>query len=558
MLLRKRQQVFVSRCIEALKTHGNTLGVGPCGSGKTLMLSAVAGSMLTEPEAKACILAHRDELTAQNRTKFARVNPGITTSVFDANEKSWNGQATFAMVQTLTRDRHLESMPALDFLVIDETHHAAAPSYRRVVDRVLAKNPRTKIYGVTATAMRGDGKGLREVFTNVADQITLVELIASGHLVAPRTFVVDVGAQDALKHVRRTVADFDMTEVESILNKTPINEAVIRHWREKAGDRQTIVFCSTVAHAESVWGAFTEAGITSVLVHGELSDAERKARLAAYESGRAQVIVNVAVLTEGYDYTPTACIVLLRPSSHKSTLTQMIGRGLRVVDPNEYPGLTKTDCIVLDFGTATLMHGSLEQETLLDGHDPQGLAPTKDCPQCQAIVPLACRECPLCGFEWTREAANDHKALGDFVMTEIDLFKRSNFRWCDLFGQDDALMATGFEAWGGVFCLDGHWHAVGGGKNIPPRLLADGTRMVSLASADDWLNDHETADAAHKTRRWLNEPPTEKQLAYLPPPMRADYGLTRYQASCLLAFQFNKAAIQDFVLGIRNGRREAA
>lgn len=558
MLLRPRQRLLVERSLRALEVHGNTLAIGPTGSGKTLMLSAVTGSMLTEPDAKACILAHRDELTEQNRTKFERVNPVITTSVFDANEKSWNGRATFAMVQTLTRDRHLEGMPALDLLVIDETHHAAAPSYRRVVDRVLAKNPSTKIYGVTATAMRGDGKGLRDIFSNVADQITLAELIASGHLVPPRTFVIDVGAQDALKHVRRTVSDFDMTEVESILNKKPINEAVIRHWREKAGDRKTIVFCSTVAHAESVWRAFTEAGINSVLVHGELPDAERKARLATYESGSAQVIVNVAVLTEGYDHTPTACVVLLRPSSHKSTLTQMIGRGLRVVDPNEYPGVVKRDCIVLDFGTATLMHGLLEQEAELDGHEPQGPMPNKDCPQCQAIVPLACRECPLCGFEWTREVEEHSEALTDFVMTEIDLLKRSNFRWCDLFGQDDALMATGFQAWGGVFCLDGHWHAVGGGKDMSPRLLAAGARLVSLAAADDWLNEHETADAAHKTRRWLNEPPTEKQLAYLPPPMRADYGLTRYQASCLLAFQFNKAAIRDLVLSARNSRREAA
>ncbi|MGH8572846.1 MAG: DEAD/DEAH box helicase, partial [Gammaproteobacteria bacterium] len=238
MILRPRQRLLIERSLRALDIHGNTLAVGPCGSGKTIMLSAVAGALLTEPDAKACILAHRDELTEQNRAKFSRVNPGIMTSVFDADEKSWAGQATFAMVQTLARDRHLEAVPALDLLVIDETHHAAAPSYRRVIDRVLAKDPETQIYGVTATAVRGDGKGLREVFTNVADQITLAELIASGHLVPPRTFVIDVGAQDALKHVRRLASDFDMTEVESILNKTPINDAVIRHWREKAGDRK--------------------------------------------------------------------------------------------------------------------------------------------------------------------------------------------------------------------------------------------------------------------------------------------------------------------------------
>jgi hypothetical protein len=174
-----------------------------------------------------------------------------------------------------------------------------------VIDRVLARNPKAGICGLTATPNRGDGKGLREVFSNVADQITLGEMIASGHLVPPRTFVIDVGAQEALGRVRRTAHDFDMDEVAAILNTAPITQAVIGHWKEKAPERKTIVFCSTVAHAENVTEAFVAAGVAAVLVHGELSDAERKARLADYETGTAQVVVNVAVLTEGYDYTPT-------------------------------------------------------------------------------------------------------------------------------------------------------------------------------------------------------------------------------------------------------------
>ena len=558
MMLRPRQALLVERSLAALRQHGNTLAVGPTGSGKTVMLSALAGRVLAEPDAKACVLAHRDEITAQNREKFARVNPGVSTSVFDAGEKSWAGRATFAMVQTLSRADHLEAMPAVDLLVVDEAHHAAATTYRRVIDGVLARNPKALLFGVTATPMRGDGVGLRQVFSNVADQITLGELIASGHLVPPRTFVIDVGAQSALARVRRTATDFDMTEVEAILNKTPITDAVIGHWRAKAGARKTIVFCSTVAHAECVADAFNAAGVRAVLVHGELAEAERKARLAAYETGTAQVVVNVAVLTEGYDYTPTACVVLLRPSSHASTLIQMVGRGLRTVDPAEHPGLVKTDCIVLDFGTATLMHGSLEQAVSLDGHPSGAEAPTKGCPACGATLPLGCRECPLCGFEWTREQGEPRAALADFVMSEIDLLARSSFRWCDLFGADDALMATGFEAWGGVFFLAGRWHALGGGKELAPRLLAVGERTVCMAKADDWLNEHESAATAHKARRWLDEPPTPKQLQYLPPALRTDFGLTRYQASALLAFQFNKAAIQRLVLAAHDGERRAA
>ncbi|MDH5528173.1 MAG: DEAD/DEAH box helicase [Nitrospirota bacterium] len=550
MILRPRQEEMVDCSVQALHRHGNTLAVAPTGSGKTIMLSAVVGRTLTEPDMRACILAHRDELTAQNREKFGRVNPHIPTSVFNAREKSWDGQATFAMVQTLSREANLERMPRFDLLVVDEAHHVAADSYRRVIGRVRDNNPDAKVYGVTATPQRGDGRALREVFNNVADQITLGELIGAGHLVKPRTFVIDVGAQEQLKQVRRRVADFDMDEVAAVMNRAPINEAVVHHWRKHAGDRKTIVFCSTVAHAAAVCDTFLNAGIEAVLIHGELSTADRRERLAAYEQGDAQVVVNVAVLTEGYDYTPTACIVLLRPSSYKSTLIQMVGRGLRTVDPNEHPGVVKTDCIVLDFGTATLMHGSLEQDVDLggkldgDGSESDSTAPVKLCPECDAEVPIACRECPLCGF--TFEKNSETSGLVDFVMTEIDLLGRSNFRWVDLFGRDDALMAAGFSAWAGVFFLDGRWYAVGHGK--APQLLAVGDRIVCLAAADDWLNNHESVDAAHKSRRWLNQPPTQRQLEFLPAECRANFGMTRYEASCRLSFEFNKHAIRTVVM----------
>ena len=214
MRLRPRQKLFVERSLAALSSHGNTLGIASTGFGKTIALSAVVAGAIDGSDAKACILAHRDELTAQNRDKFGRVNPGLTTSVIDANSKNWSGQATFAMVPTLARPGNLAAMPKLDLLVIDEAHHAVAASYRRIIDRVRDANPDARIFGVTATPNRGDKKGLREVFDNVADQVRLGELIASGHLVPPRTFVIDVGVREKLQKVRKT-ADFlaDMNEM---------------------------------------------------------------------------------------------------------------------------------------------------------------------------------------------------------------------------------------------------------------------------------------------------------------------------------------------------------
>lgn len=541
MLLRPRQKELVARAVESLHKHGNTLAVAPTGAGKTIMLSAIIGEMFKSSPGKACVLAHRDELTFQNEDKFRRVNPSLGTGVFDAAVKSWRGDVTFAMVQTLSRENNLTAMPSLDMLVIDEAHHARADSYMRVIDRAKAANANLKLLGMTATPNRGDKKGLRPIFSNVADQITVKELIASGHLVPPRTFVMDVGVQDELRHVKKTASDYDMGAVAAIMNTRPINDAVVKHWKDKAGDRQTVAFCSTVAHAEAVAASFNASGVPAVIVHGEMSDVERRNVLAEYTEGRAQVIVNVAVLTEGWDHPPTSCVVLLRPSSYKSTMIQMIGRGLRTIDPAEYPDIVKKDCVVLDFGTSTLLHGSLEQDVNLDDQVGEGEAPTKECPECGAEVPAAVKECPLCGYEWQQQAAQ-RESSGSFVMSEIDLLKRSSFLWVDLQGNDKHYLATGFNAWGGVFLKDGTWHAVGGIKGQMPKHLAMGERIVCFASADDWLNLYESDETAHKTRSWIHQPATSKQLQYLPG-HRNDYNLTRYKASALLTAQFNRDGI---------------
>ena len=563
MRLRPRQKLFVERSLSALGTRDNTLSVASTGFGKTLALSAVVGQRIGDSAAKACVLAHRDELTAQNREKFGRVNPVITTSVVDATSKSWDGQVTFAMVPTLARIGNLAAMPQLDLLVIDEAHHAVAASYRRIIDHVRNANPDARIFGVTATPNRGDKKGLRAVFDNVADQVRLGELIASGHLVPPRTFVIDVGVQEKLRAVRKTVSDFDMSEVAEIMDRAPITEEVIRHWQEKAADRPTVVFCSTVAHAAHVAEAFNAVGIPTGLIHGDLPGEERRNILAAFAKGEIRVITNVAVLTEGWDHPPTSCVVLLRPSSYKSTMIQMVGRGLRTVDPAEHPGMVKTDCVVLDFGTSSLTHGTLEQDVDLEGKTTSGEAPSKTCPSCQADIPLASRECPICGEllvedeDETRDGALGG-ALSGFMMTEIDLLKRSSFEWVDLFDTEDALLATGFSAWGGIFWLEGLWYGVGGARGVQPQLLGIGERSVCLAQADDWLNDHETDESAFKTRAWLTQPATEKQLQYLSPAARSDYGLTRYKASALMTFTFNKRAIRGLIISAAPSAREAA
>lgn len=552
MILRKRQQEFVQNSVAALKEHGNTIGIAPTGAGKTLMLSAVAGEFL-KGNSKALILAHRDELTSQNEKKFLRINPEISTSVFDAKRKSFAGQAVFGMVQTLSRRENLELIPIIHLLVIDEGHHSVSPSYRNIINGIKEKNPSVLVYGVTATPNRGDKKDLGDIFSNVADQITISELIASGHLVRPKTYIIDVGTQSDLKNVKKTAGDFDMAAVEKIMNKLPITEEVFAKWHELAGNRKTVIFCSTIDHAKSVAKVFNSKGVKTVFISGELSDSERKSVLSEFEQGDAQVIVNVAVLTEGWDYQPTSCVVLLRPSSFKSTMIQMIGRGLRVVDNELYPETIKEDCIVLDFGTSSLIHGSLEVDVDLSIAKTQKKKSEprfqKQCPSCSMLIPSASNSCPLCDYEFvtTPDTDSEKEELSGFSMSEIDLLtQRSNFQWCNIFDDGAALMASGFNAFSGVFFLNDHWYAVGG-TEFGIKVLSAGSREICLAQADDFLNENETADNAHKTNRWLNESASTRQLQCLPQQYRNDYSITKYKAANLLKFYFNKTSIQKLL-----------
>lgn len=549
MILRPRQKLFVRRTLRALNEYKNTLGIAPTGAGKTIIISKVIGEWLEKYNCKVCVLAHRDELTTQNRDKFHKVNPKIKTSIFNANEKSWDGDVTFAMVQTLTRDNNLKEMPEIGLLVIDESHHIVAPSYRRIIEHAKENNKNLVILGVTATPNRGDKKGLKLFFNNVADQITINELIKSGHLVPPRTFIIDTGTNKELLNAKKSINDFNMVEVESIMNKIAINDSVVNHWKEKADGRKTVIFCSTVNHAKSVSGSFNKQNIESVIIHGKLSSEERENRINKFTDGNTKIIINVSVLTEGWDYPPLNCVVLLRPSSLKSTMVQMIGRGLRTINPEEYPGIIKKDCIVLDFGISTILHGSLEEDVNLDGRsiNNKEKANTKECPQCKSVVPISITNCPICDYYWKPKEKSKSTNLSEFEMVEIDILNKSPFLWCDLFGDNKSLFITGFDAWTGIFSLNDLWYSIGWKKQCHVRLLSVGEKNNCIAASNDWMNDNETDRSVTKIKTWLKQNATSQQLRYLPIQYKNNYNLSKYYASCLLSFFFNKKKIKSLI-----------
>jgi len=167
MLLRPYQEVAIKDASNALDKHGDTLVVAPTGAGKTIMLSALVGKRYKSSQ-NVLVLQHRDELVSQNSNKFNLVNPSLKISEVNAAQKDWSGDAVFAMVQTLCREKNLKNMPKIDMIVVDEAHHTVADTYQRIINAAKEANEGVKIVGFTATPNRGDrayGAYLRTVVT---------------------------------------------------------------------------------------------------------------------------------------------------------------------------------------------------------------------------------------------------------------------------------------------------------------------------------------------------------------------------------------------------------
>jgi DNA repair protein RadD len=258
-----------------------------------------------------------------------------------------------------------------------------------VIDTTLARNPKALIYGVTATPNRGDGKGLREVFSNVADQIRFGELIRSGHLVSPRTFVIDVGTREALDGVKKLAEDYDMNAVASIMNNAPVNDAVVRHWKEQGRRSQDHCFrrhrCPCRSRSRCLPRRRRGSGRRAWRdVRGRSQGDARRLRDRDYHGPRQCRGVDRGLRLHTDRLHRPVAPEFLQIDPDPDGRTRAAGRRSR-----RTPGVVKTDCIVLDFGTASLKHGSLEQEVDLDGFETGGEAPTKTCPACDAEIPAS-------------------------------------------------------------------------------------------------------------------------------------------------------------------------
>ena len=139
------------------------------------------------------------------------------------------------------------------------------------------------------------------------------------------TYRIDTGeTKEKLQALQvKASGDYSEEEMSEIMNTVPLNSKVVEEWKERVKKRKTVVFCTNISHAEQITKEFKRQRIRAGLITGRMSAKERQDKLNDLNTGKLQVIVNVAILTEGWDYPPISCVVLLRSSSYKSTMIQI-------------------------------------------------------------------------------------------------------------------------------------------------------------------------------------------------------------------------------------------
>jgi len=285
------------------------------------------------------VVAHRDELIQQLVEKLKAQNPDAVVGVEKADEyASDDCTIVVATVQTLTGPRlnrfATKFGRRIALFVIDEAHHAAAPTYRAILDKILLKRPDALVIGFTATPQRGDGVRLTEIFPDIVYQMDARAAIEAGYLVPVRSYAVST--QTDLDAVASRAGDFVLGQLAEAVDTEERNQAVLDAYQTLVPGKKTLVFTASVEHAKNVATLFKDAGIKAAFASGETPQAEREKIVAGFRGHKIDVLVNCGLYLEGFDVPSVEVIVNARPTKSTTLYTQVTGRGLRPLDEDAF------------------------------------------------------------------------------------------------------------------------------------------------------------------------------------------------------------------------------
>lgn len=401
MDLRPYQSRARSAVYDSLRGARSTILVLPTGTGKTVVFAHIAAHAV-ENNRRVLILAHREELIEQAVDKLSAA-VGVHAAVemaarkqglMNAEQMGLSGDevvptrgsdglplVVVGSVQSMVRRLDRFGEDHFQLVVVDEAHHAPASTYRQILDHFTG----AKILGVTATPDRGDKVALREVFEDVAMAYEIKDAIDDGWLVPVHQHMVQCDGLDFSK-CRTTAGDLNQGDLDGVMRQMETLHAVAGPTVELAGDRPTLIFTVTVAHAHGlaeVLRGYTQHRVEAL--DGTSPKEQRREVVEAFKRGEIRYLCNCALFTEGFDAPAAACVAMARPTKSRAFYAQMLGRGTRpltgVVDGmnaathevrrQAIATSGKPDLMVLDFVGNAGRHALVHAIDVLDGEATQ-------------------------------------------------------------------------------------------------------------------------------------------------------------------------------------------
>lgn len=347
--------------LERMRAEGKTIALleHATGAGKTVTAITDARRL----GGRTLWLVHRRDLVTQTQREFQRLWPEVETGRYYGGLYETDADNLVAAIQSVAD--HLDEFGPREFsyIVIDEAHHAAADTYRRILEYF---EPRF-ILGLTATAERADGQNLLELFRDCAHRLTLEEAVERGELVPIRCVRVKTNVD--LSRVRYNQVQYNCRDIEKAILIPARDRLIVDTYCQHVPNRKALVFAVNVRHGETLAEEFRRSGVAGQSVSGRMPNREREQTLRAFHDGQLRVLCACDILNEGWDCPDIEVLLMARPTLSRVLYLQQLGRGTR-----KAPG--KECLIVFDFvDNASRYNQALSAHRVLgkSGYRPGGL-----------------------------------------------------------------------------------------------------------------------------------------------------------------------------------------